>query len=225
MGAKSVNKRKYISGKLFAVLSLLFTMSLYAFLYLDDLDEFLAKVDISFFPRAKAEASATTSATGKSTEAVAKSAEVGKKEESAMSEEKGEQRNFSETELNHFARLSERKNELDLREKEIQKMEDEIAKQKEDLEKKMVELEDMRKKISSVLEEKVQADDKRIENLVQFYSSMKPQQAAKVIENLDEGLAVEVLARMKKKAAADIMNLLKAEKAQVISEKYAGYRK
>jgi flagellar motility protein MotE (MotC chaperone) len=30
---------------------------------------------------------------------------------------------------------------------------------------------------------------------------------------------------MKKKNAADIMNLLKPEKAQTISEKYAGYKR
>ena len=54
---------------------------------------------------------------------------------------------------------------------------------------------------------------------------MKPQQAAKVFETMDEDLAVEIIGRMKRKPAAEILNLLKAEKAQVISEKYTGYKR
>jgi flagellar motility protein MotE (MotC chaperone) len=86
-------------------------------------------------------------------------------------------------------------------------------------------LEDVRRGISSVLEEKVKGDDKKIDTLVQMYSDMKPPQAAKVFETMDEDLAVDILGRMKKKNAADIMNLLKSEKAQVLSEKFAGYKR
>jgi flagellar motility protein MotE (MotC chaperone) len=76
-----------------------------------------------------------------------------------------------------------------------------------------------------VLADKVQADEQKVDNLVQFYSNMKAPQAAKIIETIDEDLAVQVIAKMKKKNAADIMNLLKPEKAQMISERYVGYRK
>ena len=54
---------------------------------------------------------------------------------------------------------------------------------------------------------------------------MKPPQAAKVFETLDEDLAVDILTKMKKKNAADILNLLKPERAQSLSEKYAGFRR
>jgi flagellar motility protein MotE (MotC chaperone) len=223
--SKPTIKRNNISSKLLSFVFVGLVVTLLAFFYVDDLDAFLSRVEISFLSPAKAEG-------GEVKPAENKNATTSDKPETAATEKSEvaagaatEQKDYSEAELNHFARLRERKNELDQREKDIQKMEIEIGKQKEEIEKKMAELEEMRKKISSVLEDKVQIDDKRIENLVQFYSSMKPQQAAKIIESIDEGLAVEVLARMKKKSAADIMNLLKAEKAQVISEKYAGYRK
>jgi flagellar motility protein MotE (MotC chaperone) len=101
----------------------------------------------------------------------------------------------------------------------------ELQVQREQLEKRMNELEENRKKISSMLEERTQVDEKKVDTLVQLYSSMKPQQAAPVIESLDEDLAVEVIAKMKRKPAADIMNLLKPEKAKVISEKFTGYKK
>ena len=53
---------------------------------------------------------------------------------------------------------------------------------------------------------------------------MKPQSAAKVFEEIDEDLAVEVLGKMKKKQMAEILNLLKPDKAQRLSERFAGYK-
>lgn len=124
----------------------------------------------------------------------------------------------------HLLKLNDRKKELDLREEELNRMETEIAEQKQDLEKRLKELEDMRRNISSVLEEKVKGDEQKLDTLVQMYTNMKAQQAAKIFESMDEGLAVDILSRMKKKNAAEIMNLLKPEKAQAFSEKYAGYK-
>ncbi len=134
-------------------------------------------------------------------------------------------KDFTEDDINHFSKLNDRKRELDTREEELNKVEQELALQKTELEKKMKELENTRQNISKVLEERVQVDDKKVENLVQLYSTMKPQQAAKAFEEMDEGLAIEILGRMKKKNAAEIMNLVKAEKVKVFSEKYAGYKR
>lgn len=128
-------------------------------------------------------------------------------------------------ELNHLMKLADRKKELDAREEELNRMETEMAKQKEELQKKVADLEKMRNSISSILEERVKADDQKIETLVQFYSNMKPPQAAKVFETIDEDLAVQILGRMKKKNAAEILNLMKAEKAMMFTEKYAGYKR
>jgi flagellar motility protein MotE (MotC chaperone) len=135
-----------------------------------------------------------------------------------------EKREFSEDEISHFSKLNERKRELDAREEELNRMEQELAQQKVELEKRLKDLDSTRRQISSVLEEKVQGDDKKIESLVQVYSNMKPQQAAKIFETMDEDLAIEILGRMKKKPAAEILNLVKPEKAQILSEKYAGYK-
>ena len=132
---------------------------------------------------------------------------------------------YTEEEINHFAKLNERKRELDAREEELNRMDQEIQAQKAELEKKLAELENTRRNISSVLEERVKGDDQKVENMVQVYSNMKPQQAAKAFEEMDEDLAVEILGRMKKKNAAEIMNLVKAEKVKILSEKYTGYKR
>lgn len=121
-------------------------------------------------------------------------------------------------------KLAERKKELDQREEDLNKKAAEIAKQKQDIESKLIQLEDYRAKISSLLKERIAADSSKVDTLVQVYSNMKPIQAAQVFEKMDEDLVIEILSRMKKKSAADILNLIKTEKAQVFAEKYAGYR-
>ena len=131
----------------------------------------------------------------------------------------------ADEQIDHLTRLTERKKELDDREEELNHMDQELQAQKAELDKRMKELEDVRRGISSVLKDKVEVDSKKVDTLVLMYSDMKAPQAAKVFETMDEDLAVEILGRMKKKNAADIMNLLKPEKAQVLSEKFAGYKR
>lgn len=184
--------------------------------YLTEIERIVKKVEVSFFGYALAEEKAPESKP-------AEKKEEPKKEDTNT--EKQVKKEFTDEEVNHFAKLNERKRELDAREEELNRLESELAAQKVALEKRLSELDKTRRDISSVLEEKVKTDDKKVESLVSVYSSMKPQQAAKVFESMDEDLAIEILGRMKKKPAAEILNLVKAEKAQVLSEKYAGYKR
>ena len=205
-------RKKNIPWKLvgYSVIGLVF--ALLGIQFHDQVENVVKHVEISVLGEALAENSPAP------TVAPAKVAEPEKAEASAKKE-------LSPDEINHFTKLNERKRELDAREEELNRMESELAAQKSDLEKRLDQLEQTRKHISSTLEDKVQTDDKKIDNLVQMYSNMKPQQAAKVFENMDEDLAVEILARMKRKPAAEVMNLVKPEKAQVFSEKYTGYKR
>jgi flagellar motility protein MotE (MotC chaperone) len=127
-------------------------------------------------------------------------------------------------EADYLFKLADRKKQLDIREEELNKYAAEISKQKEEIEAKLKKLEETRQKISTALEDRIKTDDAKVETLVQMYSNMKSQQAAKVFETLDEDLVIEILSRMKKKVAADILNLIKPEKAQILAERYAGYR-
>lgn len=191
-------------------------MALAGMQYYEQIERVIKKVEISLGTAVAEEAPAPAK---KDEKAPAEGEAAKPAAEAAVKKE------FTQEEINHFMKLNERKRELDAREEELNRVETELAAQKSELEKRLNDLEQTRKQISTVLEEKVQADDKKIDNLVQMYSNMKPQQAAKVFESIDEDLAVEILARMKRKPAAEIMNLVKSEKAQVFSEKYTGYKR
>lgn len=124
----------------------------------------------------------------------------------------------------YMFKLAERKKQLDQRENDLNKLAEQIEKQKVEITEKLTKLEATRLQISKALEEKIKADDGKVETLVQMYTNMKPVQAAKIFETLDEDLVIEILGRMKKKSAADILNLIKPEKAQIFAERYTGYR-
>lgn len=188
------------------------------------LDSWLNQFEISFF--ADAEAADDTTDTAKSSATKGdkgeKSAATGEKSGSAVCPEPYA---MSEEDLSHFSRLSERKRELDLREQELNALEEELHRQRSEVEARIQKLENIRAEISTVLKDRVEIDQQRVNTLVEFYSNMKPKQAADIFANLNEDLAVEVLTKMKKKNAAEIMNLLPAEKARTLSEKFTGYKK
>ncbi|MBX2994344.1 MAG: hypothetical protein KF681_05970 [Bdellovibrionaceae bacterium] len=209
-------KNKGIPWKLVGISFLGLVLTATGYVEHERIENFLKRVEVGFVSQSFAEeapAKPTGTEVAKAEAPAEKAAEAPKKKD------------FTDEELNHFAKLNERKRELDAREEELSRLEAELTAQKAELEKRMSGLETTRREISSVLEDRVKADDKKVETLVQMYSNMKPQQAAKVFEEMDEDLAVEIIGRMKKKNAAEIMNIIKPDKAKVFAEKFAGYKR
>lgn len=124
---------------------------------------------------------------------------------------------------NYIQYLEERKKTLDEKEKQLKDLEEKLQLEKVALEKKVEELELKRRDIASKLEGRVQEDEESVKKLVDMYSNMKPQSAAQVIASLDEELAINVLKRMKKQEAGNILNFMPPQKAKALSEKYTGY--
>jgi flagellar motility protein MotE (MotC chaperone) len=183
-----------------------------------------SKVEISVFGEASAASSSEAKpADAKKAEAAKDAAEKGEKTDEVAKKEEPK-KNWTTEEIDLFKKLEVRKRELDLREAQLTSLEEELQKQKEQLEKRLAELEATRGKIATKLEEKVKVDQQKVETLIGMYQNMKPGQAAKLIETLDDDLAVEVLTKMKNKSAAEILNAMDTEKARKFSEKFAGYR-
>jgi flagellar motility protein MotE (MotC chaperone) len=198
---------------------------------IERIESWFSKFEVRAMGIATAADSEKSTQKDESKSANATKADGGKGENSAAPEGQDKKQgaakkdSWTPEQLSFFNKLEEKKIQLDQRESELTKLEEELQQQKIVLEKRLGELDQLRTKISSRLDEKVKVDQEKVDKLVEFYSNMKPQNAAKVIEEIDEDLAIEILGKMKKKNAADIMNLLKPEKAQKLSEKYAGYNK
>jgi flagellar motility protein MotE (MotC chaperone) len=213
-------KSRFPVGALLSFVVLL-SVSVAAFLNWEMIEQHTDRIQIGLFGKAMAEAE----------DAEKKDVEKTKPEDSAQTAEEGEgtktivAKSWTDEEVALFAKLQQRKKELDLREQELQKLEEELHKQKEQLDKRMRDLASVRQEIADQLQVQVDVDEDKVNKLVNVYSNMKPANAAKVFSELNEDLAVEVLGKMKKKNAADIMNYLSSEKSRRLSEKYTGYKK
>lgn len=220
----SPTKKSRSNFPLFSIMTFvsICAFSLYAYLKPNTLKDLYERTEIALFSSSLAEEAPKTpekNAEPKSEGAAENSADPKKAEAAACTEVKG----FTEEELSHFNKLNERKKELDQREHELSVLEEELHKQKAEIEVRITKLEQIREEVATVLKDRVEVDQQRVNTLVDFYSNMKPKQAAEVFAKLNEDLAVEVLGKMKKKNAADILNLLEPVKARALSEKFTGY--
>jgi flagellar motility protein MotE (MotC chaperone) len=114
--------------------------------------------------------------------------------------------------------LKKREEELRLKEVRLKALEAKILK----------DLEKIEKSISESKEQMGAQDQKTKENvdaLVKVYSSMKPEQAASLVEAIDEGLALKIVSGMKSKIAGQVLSKLDVKVAKRISEKLAGKTK
>jgi flagellar motility protein MotE (MotC chaperone) len=94
-----------------------------------------------------------------------------------------------------------------------------------DLEAKLEALEELRKQAEASLEVQQKARTDDVEKLVKFYQAMKPQNAARLLEELPLDLAVEVLSAMKVREAGKVLNSIKRERAVQISRLMAGKKR
>ena len=114
--------------------------------------------------------------------------------------------------------LKKREEELRIKEVRLEALE---AKVRKDLEK-------IEKSISESKEQMGLQGEKTKENvaaLIKVYSSMKPEEAANLVEAVDEDLALKIVSGMKSKIAGQVLSKLDVQVAKRISEKLAGKSK
>ena len=114
--------------------------------------------------------------------------------------------------------LDQKEAELARKEQSLQEKEHQLAQMKQDIEKKLQELIAIQKEIQASREEKAQAADAKVRSLAQIYGSMKPKEAAKLLENMEENLVVTIIASMKASEAASVLSAMDNKKAAKISE-------
>ena len=122
-----------------------------------------------------------------------------------------------ETIENKNRELKKREEELRIKQTRLEALE---AKVRKDLDK-------IEKSISESKEQMGIQDERTKENveaLIKVYSSMKPEDAANLVEAIDEGLALQIISGMKSKIAGQVLSNLDVKVAKRISENLAGKR-
>ena len=107
---------------------------------------------------------------------------------------------------------------LKRREDEVAAKERALIAMEKGLDAKLAELKRAEGSIRKLLDEADVLKDARIKRQVDTYVAMKPKQAAQVLSNMDQDLAVKILTGMKPKVAGEIMSFVKTDKAAKLTE-------
>ncbi len=132
-----------------------------------------------------------------------------------------EERRIDNTIQQERANIRKEREDMDLRKKELKSLEEGVDKKLADIDRKLGELQNLQKQIETLLTAKAAEEKKRIENLAGIYEKMAPAKAALAMSGLEQQLAADLLASMKKKAAARILDQLAKQKATELSTTFS----
>lgn len=113
--------------------------------------------------------------------------------------------------------LQQDRKDLTLRENELKTLESSVDKKITEIDNRLKELKSLQGKIETLLAEKTNREKKRVKDLSTIYEKMEPGRAALAINNMDQALATDLLASMKPKAAAKILDMLDKQKTSALS--------
>ena len=137
--------------------------------------------------------------------------------DTAKNYESVEERRLAATILQERASIRKEREEISMRKKELKTLEEGVDKKLTEMDAKLDELRKLQKKIDSVLADKSTKEKKRIQDLANIYQKMSPDKAALAITGLDQRLAADLLANMKVKSAAKILDQTSKLKTTEIS--------
>jgi len=132
-----------------------------------------------------------------------------------------EERRIDNTILQERAKIRKEREDMDLHKKELKSLEDGVDKKLADIDRKLEELRNLQKKIETLLTTKTAEEKKRIQNLAGIYEKMAPAKAALALSGLEQKLAADLLAGMKAKAAAKILDQITKQKATELSTTFS----
>jgi flagellar motility protein MotE (MotC chaperone) len=118
-------------------------------------------------------------------------------------------------------RLQERRQELDTRARELDIRESLIKAAEKRMEGQLAELKDTEARITVATQAKDDAQAARFKGLVTMYENMKPRDAAKIFDRLDNGVLLDVASKIEPRKMADILAQMSADAAQHLTVELA----
>jgi len=149
----------------------------------------------------------------------AKSADKDKDKNPAVSDEPGvlTDRHFSAVELDLLQNLAKRREDLDRWERNIQIKEAALDATEKRIDGKIQQIEAMRQEVSSLLAQYNEKEDAKIRSLVKIYEDMKPDDAARIFNEMDMPVVLLIVDRMSEKKSAPVLAKMDSRKAKQIT--------
>lgn len=127
----------------------------------------------------------------------------------------------SSAEIDVLTSLSKRRAELDSREQDLDMQANLIAAAEKRVDDKISSLKDLQTQMQTLLGQRDAADQAQINSLVKTYSSMKPADAARIFNDLDETVELNVAALMKSDVLGAILAKMQPDMAQKLTVRLA----
>jgi flagellar motility protein MotE (MotC chaperone) len=127
----------------------------------------------------------------------------------------------SAAEVDVLSSLARRRAELDARARDQDMRENVLAATERRIDAKIAALKQLQSQIDRLLGQRDAAQDKQIASLVKTYAAMKPKDAARIFNGLDDDVLIQVAAQMKSDALAPVLAAMNAEAAQKLTVRLA----
>jgi flagellar motility protein MotE (MotC chaperone) len=127
----------------------------------------------------------------------------------------------SAAEIDVLTSLSKRRTELDSREQDLDMQANLIAAAEKRVDDKISSLKDLQTQMQTLLGQRDAADQAQLNSLVKTYSSMKPADAARIFNDLDETVQLNVAALMKSDVLGAILAKMQPDAAEKLTVRLA----
>jgi flagellar motility protein MotE (MotC chaperone) len=118
-------------------------------------------------------------------------------------------------------RLQSRRQELEARAREIDIRESLVKAAEKRIEARVQEMKAVETRISTVTQQKSEADAARFKGLITMYEGMKPKDAAKVFDRLEMPVLIEIASQIAPRKMADILGLMSTDAAERLTVELA----
>ena len=133
----------------------------------------------------------------------------------------GDSQISSAAEVDVLTSLSKRRATLDARETEIQTQAAMLTATEARVDAKITQLKGLQSQIAALLVQRDAAQEKQVAALVKTYSAMKPKDAARIFDSLDESVLLPVAQEMKSDVMAPVLAAMNPDAAQKLTLKLA----
>lgn len=132
---------------------------------------------------------------------------------------------FSSSELGVLQSLAKRREELRQQEIKLKQKEALLEAATKQLENKMEELSSLKAEIQELLQTQQDEQQDRIKSLVKMYETMKPKDAAAILNTLEMGVLVNIIGQMSERRAAPILAKMDSKIARELTLKLVEQKK
>lgn len=133
--------------------------------------------------------------------------------------------NISKGELEVLQSLAKRRETLEQRNEELRLRENLMAATEKRVEERIAKLKALEDQIKKLLRQHDKERDEQLNSLVKVYEKMKPKDAARIFEQLEMDILLQVTGRMKESKMAPVLAAMDPEKAKELTVELATQRR